>query len=349
MIRHPSLATVLLSLAIPILGGCGPKGALNPEAQNPSQQSTDRAAIENLIQTSPEFAVAFDDGGELLGDATTAVATASGSQSAQTDSMAVLPVHWGRWRVPPNHPPARTITFLTPPGSDSALVKINVKYDGLLFVDLTDDGIRNPGKKPLQDQKTRYALFKKIWFHPDSASTDSIFGWRLAALSPSEFTMIDPARQSVQIHSVELTGEHTHLTITDPSALLSLGRTPNLLPLFRARETVTVEASVTNTDHGYQPPTFVYLHVPISDHAFPGPRDWERILMFDDGTHGDAAAGDGVYTAMWTVRDVGRHHIGIDVLNSRCLQNETENDYNSTTWGVPYAAFPSFLPMVASP
>ena len=228
MTMRRCLASVLPMLSILFLEGCGASGTVKPAL---TQQSANRSAIENLIAAAPEFAISFDDNGELNGDASAAVAASSGAQTAQTDSTAIVAVHWGRWRVPPNHPPVRTVTFLTPPDSNHALVKVNVKFDGWFFVDLTDDGIRNPGKKPLQDQKTRYALFKKIWFHPDSTSNDSVFGWRLAAVSPVEFTMIDPARQTVAIHSVTLTGAQTHVTITDPTALLSLGHSTGLLPL----------------------------------------------------------------------------------------------------------------------
>ncbi len=340
------LATVLPVLAILSLEGCGASGTVKPAL---TQQGADQTAIQSLIAAAPEFAISFDDQGELSGDAPTAAAATSGAQTAQTDSTAIVAVHWGRWRVPPNHPPVRTITFLTPPDSNQALVKVNVKFDGWFFVDLTDDGNRNPGKKPLHDQKTRYALFKKIWFHPDSTSDDSLFGWRLTAVSPIDFEMIDPARQTVAIHSVMLTGEHTHITITDPAALLSLRRSDALLPLFREGETVKVEAAVTNTDHGYAPPTFVYLHAPVEEHAFPDAHDWIRIFMYDDGTHGDATAGDGTYTAAWTVKNFRLHHIAVDVLNSRCLQNQTDDDYNSTTWAIPFAAYPSFLTAAATP
>ena len=340
MTVNRSLSAALPLLTILCIQGCGSNGTVKPGTTG---QSADRAAIESLIATAPEFEISYDDDGELLGDATTAMAVKTGAQTSQTDSTAVLPVRWGRWRIPPGHPPVRTITFLTPPDSNRALVKVNVKFDGWFFVDLTDDGIRNPGKKPLLDQKTRYALFKKIWFHPDSTSDDSLFGWRLVAVSPVEFTMIDPARQSVTIHSVTLTGERTHITIGDPATLLSLGHSAGLLPLFRRGETVKVEAAVTNTDHGYAPPTFVYLHVPISDRAFLGPFDRIRILMFDDGTHGDTTAGDGTYTATWEVQNRWWNHIAVDVLNSRCLQNQTNDDYNSTTWAVPFVAYPSWL------
>jgi hypothetical protein len=350
MTRPNRVAAVGLALVLPLLAGCSTNSnPAKPDLGAAAPPGSDQAAIQAIVDTAPELDFTFaDDGGELLGSAPaatpTASTTATGTADSITDSTAVLPVHWGRWRIPPNHPPVRTIEFLTPPDSGHALVRINVKFDGIFLVDTTDDAMRNPGRKPLRDQVTRYALFRKTWFHPDTTSTDSVFGWRLVAVSPSEFTMIDPSRQTVSVSKVELTGATTHVTITDPTALLSLRSGTDPLPLFREGEVVKVEATVTNTDQGYVPPTFVFLHVPIGDRAFPTPRERQRILMWDDGTHGDAVAGDGVYTAMWTVQDLGHHHLAVDVLNSRCLENETNDDYNSTTWGVPYGAYPSFLP-----
>jgi len=345
---HAAAATTSL-LTLLALAGCGSDTPTEPAAAAANTaQLSDRAAIEALIADAPEFDATFtDDEGELLGEATTASAVTGGLQVAATDSSdmgATSPVHWGRLRRPHDQPPVRTVEFTLGPDGGRALVKVNVKFDGWFFVDRTDDGIRNPGKKPLQDQVTRYALFKKIWFCPDTTSTDSVYGWRLLAVSPSEFTMIDPAKQTVDITSVTFTGERSHVTITDPSALLSLRRTDPPLPHFRAGEEVKVEAAVTNTDTGFDPSTFVYLHVPISDRICPGPRERIRVRMWDNGRGGDAVAGDGVYTTIWTVRDRGLHHAAVDVINARTLQNETEDDYNSTTWGIPYAAFPSFLP-----
>jgi len=322
------LTTAVLAVAISVVG-CSQK-SMSPAA---ARQSADRAEIQGLVESSPELAVSFEDEGELV---------------ATADSSASLPIHWGRWRTPPNHPPSRTIAFLIPPDSDRALVEVNVKFDGWFFVDRTADGLRNPGKKPLRDQKTRYALFRKIWFHRDSTSTDSVFGWRLVAVSPVEFTMIDPSRQTVSIHAVTLTGESGQITLTHPATLLYLRRSSEL-PRFRYGETVKVEAAVANTDHGYSPPTFVYLHVPTSNRLLPGPFDWNRVLMVDDGSGGDVKAGDGIYTGSWTVRTWGLSHVGIDVLNSRCLQNETQDDYNSTTWGVPFEGYLSLEAVTSAP
>ncbi len=348
--RSTSYATAFLVIAL--TAGCGTENSVTKPSTTagPTGQQADRASIEALIASSPEFDITFtDDEGELLGSASVASPTTGGLAVAATDSGdvgATSPVHWGRLRRPLDHPPVRTVEFLTPPESLRALVRVNVKFDGWFFVDRTDDGIRNPGKKPLRDQLTRYALFKKIWFRPDSTGDDSLYGWRLIAISPTAFTMIDPAAQTVNITSVKFTGANSQITITDPSDLLSLRlrRPEDLLPLFQAGDEVKVEAAVTNTDTGFDPSTFVYLHVPISDAFCPGPRERIRIRMRDNGQNGDAVAGDGIYTVIWTVRDRGIHYATVDVINARTLQNETDDDYNSTEWGIPYVSFPRFLP-----
>jgi len=339
MARHLIASVLAISWGLWVVG-CG---------QNPSRPGTDstadRAAILRAVSAAPELAVDFsDDAGELLGTAEPATPSSeSGPLLAPADTgiTASAPIHWGRRRVPSDRPPERIVDFVLPPDSGRAVVRITVRFDGWLFVDRTDDGLRNPGKKPLRDQATRTALFRKIWFHTDSTSTDSVFGWRLIAVSPVRFTMTDPARQTVEIHSVTVTAPGGATTITDPTELLSLrGGNPSV-PVVRTGETVKVEAAVTNTDRSYRPSEFVYLHVPINARPFPGPFDRVRIRMRDDGLGGDATAGDGVYTAQWAVQDVGRHHLALDVLNARTLQTETADDYNSTTWGLPYASYPA--------
>lgn len=343
MKRHRMAAALVFAWGLWVTG-CGGSNPSRPESQ---AGSADRAAIQKVIAITPELAVDFsDDAGELLATAEPATLTAQAPGTlvspADTGIVATSAIHWGRRRIPSDHPPERTIEYIQPPDSGRALVRITVKFDGWFFVDRTDDGLRNPGKKPLRDQVTRLALFRKVWFHADSTA-DSVYGWRLAALSPAQFTMTDPSRQTVTIHSVAVTGEHSKVTITDPAALLALRGERAPIPVFRHGETVKVEATVTNTDKSYRPSEFVYLHVPVNERPFPGPFDRVRIRMRDDGMNGDASARDGVYTAEWTVQDVGRHHLAVDVLNSRTLQNENQDDYNSTTWGVPYDAYPSLL------
>lgn len=338
MARHLIAAVLVIGWGLWV-AGCG---------QNPSgphaNGAEDRAAIVRAVESAPELDVDFsDDAGELLGSADPAASVASGPLLAPADTgvAADAPIRWGRRRIPSDRPSRRMIDFLIPPDSGRALVRVTVRFDGWLFVDRTDDALRNPGKKPIRDEATRVALVRKVWFHPDPSASDSVYGWRIVALSPVRFTMTDPARQTVEVHSITITTAGGRTTITDPSALLALhGGTPGIAAVRRG-ETAKVEAAVTNIDRSYRPAEFVYLHVPINERPFPGPFDRARIRMRDDGAEGDAAAGDGIYTVLWKVQDVGRHHLAVDVLNARTLQTEAGDDYNSTTWGVPYASYPA--------
>ncbi|HTM00301.1 MAG TPA: choice-of-anchor X domain-containing protein [Candidatus Omnitrophota bacterium] len=338
MARH--LVAVLVIAWGLWMTGCG-RNPSGPAAD----QGADRAAILRAVAAAPELAVDFsDDAGELLGTAEPAASTtAQGPLLAPADTgiTANAPIHWGRRRTPSDRPSERIVDFILPPDSGRAVVRVTVRFDGWLYVDRTDDGLRNPGKKPVRDQAVRTALFRKIWFHADSSSADSMFGWRLVALSPVEFSMIDPARQTVAIRSVTVTTPAGATTITDPTAFLSLRDGGPAVPSTMFGQAVKVEAEVTNTDRSYRPSEFVYLHVPINMRPFPGPFDRVRIRMRDDGSNGDLKAGDGIYTAQWTVQDVGRHHLAVDVLSARCLQTESGDDYNSTTWGIPYASYPA--------
>lgn len=339
MARHHIAAVLVLA------GGFWAAGCTeNPSG--PSAGAEDRAAIMRAVEASPELAMDFsDDSGELLGSADPASPSSesSGSLLAPSDTgiTADAPIRWGRRRIPSDREAQRLVDFVIPPDSGRAVVRITVRFDGWLFVDRTDDGLRNPGKKPLRDQATRVALFRKVWFHPHPTSNDSVFGWQLVAASPVRFTMTDPARQTVEIQSVTVTTPGGRTTVTDPAELLALRGGASGVPSTRIGETVKVEASVTNTDRSYRPSEFVYLHVPINTRPVPGPFDRTRIRMRDDGTGGDSAARDGVYTAEWRVQDVGRHHLAVDVLAAPTLQTENGDDYNSTTWGIPYASYPA--------
>lgn len=343
MARHPVARhrTALLVLACGLwIAGC----SRNPSSPG-AEQIGDRAAVLRAAAAAPELTVDFsDDAGELLGTAEPAVSSSPAGPllaPADTGITANAPIHWGRRRVPSDRPSRRIIEFILPPDSGRAVVRVTERFDGWFFVDRTDDGLRNPGKKPLRDQAVRTALFRKVWFRADSASTDSLFGWRLVALSPARFTMIDPAKQTVEIQSVTVTTPSGRIEVTDPVSLRSIRGGASGIPETLQGQTIKVEATVTNTDRTYRPSEFVYLHVPINARPFPGPFDHVRLRMRDDGQGGDAKAGDGIYTALWTVQDVGRHHLAVDVLSSRTLQTESGDDYNSTTWGLPYVSYPS--------
>ena len=196
------------------------------------------------------------------------------------------------------------------------MVSVTRSITGKFWVDTTRDGMRNPGEKPLADTISHKWYFEK---YPGR-------GWHLAKISPREIKLTDTFKQKVFIDrvQVELNGQ-TVIDITSPDQMILRED----LPLFSSGQDVKVMATVRNTDPTYYPETLVFLHhVKLFGH--------KRLKMHDDGTNGDDVADDGVWTATWNVWGRLRHYLVIDVLDSKCLQNQTEDDYNSNAWGLPY-------------
>ncbi|MGQ9706629.1 MAG: hypothetical protein ACUVWP_06455 [bacterium] len=189
-----------------------------------------------------------------------------------------------------------------------AYVTVTCDIKGQFFVDTSDDNILNPKSKPLHDILTKYAVFEKA----DSGE------WILRKVSPGEFKLYDEGKQTVHLKSVHIydnDGE-VDITITEPKTLYDV---ETEIPRFEVDEIVYVEVSAENTtDEDWTPKSFVYLHWPYS-----------RDLFTDLGD-------DVHYKGNWSPHNDGVHHSAVDILNSGCIQNETNDDYNATAWAMPY-------------
>ncbi|MFY9268216.1 MAG: choice-of-anchor X domain-containing protein [Candidatus Manganitrophaceae bacterium] len=191
--------------------------------------------------------------------------------------------------------------------------------DGFLHLDV--DGNGDKGKKEFQVNARRFATFERKG--PRS--------WKLIELSPIEYTMRDPNKQTVQIEWVKGTvGDLVRAEVTDPAGLFVF---PDGLPTFHPAEEVLVEAKVSNkNDDGSERPTRVFLH-----HRFRKDSDHTRESMYDDGTHGDRTAGDGVFTLLKTVGEkIGFHQATVDALDGAVFDDETTQNYNGEAWKIPY-------------
>ncbi|MEW6088500.1 MAG: choice-of-anchor X domain-containing protein [bacterium] len=192
---------------------------------------------------------------------------------------------------------------------------------GLFWVDTTRDGIKNPGHKPFADTITHKWYFEK---YPGR-------GWHLAKISPREIKLTDTSKQKVFIDKIQVVSNgQTVIEITSPGQMILR----DSLPLFTSGQEVKVMATVRNTSPSYYPETFVFLH------HFSAFGIHKRLKMVDDGTNGDDIANDGIWTGTWRVWGNLRHYAVIDVLDSKCLQNQTDDDYNSNAWGLPYRVIP---------
>jgi len=316
-----------LSLAfIPTLlltAACGGGGSSASPAGDTAASGSDAVVAASLDDTvSGETLLADGLLDDLSADGAvydTAVTVASvAGEVAATDVApslepplreAVLPVAWGRRRI---GPPDRTVTI--DQSGDTAHVTVESRIDGRLYVDTSDDGIRNPGAKPFAHTLHRTATFER-----DGG------GWHLTAISPSDIVMSDASRQTVTIEKVAATvGGEVVAEITDPAAELAV---PEGFPTLQPGDAVVVAATVSHEPGSvWVPDTFVFLH-----------HGGHRDRMVDDGTGADEVAGDGVYTGRYTIGDrSGRRLAVVDALDSVSLQNETDDDYAAHGWAVPY-------------
>ncbi len=199
---------------------------------------------------------------------------------------------------------------------DTARVQHDITFDGLLLVDTSADGVFNPTAKPLADHMTQHAVLVRDDSRPR--------GWRVAQLSPQDWTVVDASRQTVMVTDVKVYRNDTlRVEVTDPAALFDV---TSRVPRFRLGDTVKVVAAVTNTtSSGFTPPTFVYLHV---RHAALSGTSWHRVQMTDNG--------DGTYQRSWIARRTGIDRFLVDALDSATLLEGTADNYRANEVGIPY-------------
>jgi hypothetical protein len=202
-----------------------------------------------------------------------------------------------------------------------AEIEVATGLAGVLRLDINGDGVF--GEKAIQSTAHRLAVFEKV--RPRH--------WKLIKLSPLEFSLKDPGQQTVHIEEViaSVNGE-VRWSANDPTALFEF---PSGLPIFAPGEEVVVTARVKNQDtDGTERASVVYLH-----------HDGRREPMFDDGSHGDAVAGDGIFTKTKTVGpSPGFHHAAVDALDAEVFSDETTQNYNAAAWAIPYIVVFKMLP-----
>ncbi len=310
------LSTLLLATAC---GGGGgeslPAGDTAGDNAAVTAASLDEAVNSETLLTDALVDDLAPDGAvyDATVSASSVEATATASDTTPTLEPplreATLPVAWGRRRV---GPPECTVTL--DQQGDTAHVTVVSQISGRLYVDRSDDGVRNPGSKEFA-----HTLYRSATFEHDAT------GWHLSAVSPAEIVMADETRQTVHIEAVSATvGGEVVAEITDPAAELPV---PDGLPTLRPGDRVVVTATVSH-DPGslWVPDTFVFLH-----------HGGHRDRMVDDGTGDDAVAGDGVYTGTYTIgTHPGRRLAVVDAIDSLCLQDESEDNYAAHGWAIPY-------------
>ncbi|MFH1287471.1 MAG: choice-of-anchor X domain-containing protein [bacterium] len=198
-------------------------------------------------------------------------------------------------------------------------VSITRNITGLLWVDTTRDAIRNPGNKSFADTISHKWYLEK---YPGR-------GWHVVKMSPREIKLTDTSKQKVYIDKVEIEKSGQIVSsVTSPTQTFL----KNDAYHFDCGDSVKIMVSVRNIGSSYNPGCFVFLHhLNVYGKV-------SRIPLFDDGTYGDLVANDNIFTNTFTfyTHDSLHQYVIIDVLDSKCLQNQTEDDYNSNAWGLPY-------------
>jgi hypothetical protein len=278
---------------------------------------SDQAQV--LAAEAEQLGAMVDTDFGVAGAAATSASTepaASSPASAGTASGAdTAPTFWGRLRVAPGGPRALYHRDVTIQG-DTAKVEHDITFNGILLMDTSADSLFNPTSKPLADRMTQQAVLVRDASRPH--------GWRVVELSPQDWTVVDPSRQTVAVTDVKVYRNDTLLVeVTDPSALFDV---TNRIPRFHVDDTVKVVAAVTNTTgSGFTPGSFVFLHV---RHASRLSTAWRRVPMVDNG--------DGTWQRTWIASQTGIDRFIVDALDSATLLLGTADNYRTNEVGIPY-------------
>lgn len=310
------LAVILSGLFIAALGGCGTGGIVSTTGVTDAQ----REAILEAIDAEEFFTDSLTDTNEDEEAASEALSLSYSGALPLASLAAVggtveLPDYWWRGQQDLLE---RTVDIHIEDGT--AYVTVVCDVTGTFFiVDKVDDVLVAWGK-PYENLITRHALFnERSW------------GWVLTALSPVEFASAEPVDDTVAIEA--LRAYSGSVLIWEASDTATLFSVPEEIPTFSPGDEVRIEAQVTNiSTAGWTPGEFVFLHRP--GHSITGRRT--RDIMFDDGTNGDTAAGDGIYTRTYTIGPCpGRHFAAVDTIDAGTFA-ELEYPVNSMAWGMPY-------------
>ncbi len=319
--RRSSVILTTLTAATWAITGCAdnPLGSLGSD--DASLESSMDSGYGDFVDTHQEsMQGAVYAGDDRDGD--------GAADFAPLEGNATLPVAWGRQ---PSGPMRRVVeTFYPDPRHAESTIRRTMH--GRLYVDRSDDGIRNPGVKGFADNWKRSTRFVRL-------DDDE---WRMTALTPAQIRLANRDAQTVYIENVSIWVDGAQATsIDDPNAFLDF---PAGLPFAAPGQILRVEAAVGNTDQEWTPSQWVYLHT-----QGRRMRDWDhdsapedrplchRFRMSDNGERGDRVPGDGIYTLEMELKgDRPLARVVIDVIASETLMSEFGDDYNSTAWGIPF-------------
>lgn len=217
------------------------------------------------------------------------------------------------------------IVYQNDPASGICTVTVQRPLLADMYIDVVWDGQWTPGTKSINAIRTRRAALERTG---DASSPYG--GWTIAAITPAEFSnSTGAAVQEVFIASMDLYRGDTLVWQCDsPDTFFDV---LNGLPTIEMGAMYRMEVEVIHANPVETPPYFVYGHGPMPD--------WQRHLLYDDGTMGDLVAGDGVYSYEWYAEDtIDPRVIAADVIDADVMADQTEQDYDSGAWSMPFVA-----------
>lgn len=225
------------------------------------------------------------------------------------DGEATLPVAWGRRLI---RPIARNTMARYPDRQHSELTVRN-RLEGHLFVDRSDDGVRNPGHRSFVNNWTRQLRMSRVGGGSE---------WELKALTPASVSTLRPGNPTVSIEAVTVwVNDEEAITLDSPTTFLAF---PNDLPRAGAGDLLRVEVTAINSEPDYSPPLWTFLRA-----------NHRRHNLSDDGEGNDRIADDGVFTVEFVLQSSIRRMF-VDAISASTLMVEAREDYNAVGWGIPF-------------
>lgn len=272
----------------------------------------DNAAIENLLDSDDMEAYMpadlIHDGGVILfrtmatrkdtADRAVPGATVVATAEAETSLSAEPPQDWRRTE---GRRGGRQLVLRKEGGGDqpgilSKRARVVVKYGVAGQLIFNTNGRRVA--KPFSQQFSRTFKFKLA----DAR-------WQLDELTPLQHES-QGGRSGIDLDHVALYGageDKPRAEAVKEERFIA----PSEVPTFAPGESVRLEVKATQKKDA---PVFVYAYM-------VGGTDRSRMLLKDDGTLGDAKAGDGIHTATFAVPTTpGLRHFGVDVINAAAFQ-----------------------------
>lgn len=230
-----------------------------------------------------------------------------------------LPEAWWRELTGAGQP---TLLFENDPAAGVCTLTVRRPLIAELNIDVVWDGQLAPGTKDIDVMRTRRVVVVRT-----GDTSDPYGGWVVGAVTPAVFTLASGLEQEVFVQSMALYTEDSLAWECDsPDEFYPV---PDGLPGVELGGLCRLEVTVLHSNPVETPPFFVYAHGPLPT--------WQRHLMYDDGTMGDLAAGDGIYTYEWYAEDtIDPRVIAADVIDADTFADQTEQDYDSGAWSIPY-------------